>query len=316
MSVTKSLQAFSSAAASYAYTVPTISNDGSFIIVFAVCASNTRTYSPSGGPGLTTLAPSSGSSSQSGHISYAWQGSANIADTGATITFTQTGGNLKTLFATFVVSDPHASSPMNVHPALALAAGTSHASPGSLTTAYGCVELQAVFDSRGASTPNTSTWGAPGAMSSSSGLALTGTTALCSGALGYNATVLATGSAVGGDSWAFDQSAIGSSWTIAVRTSAAGGDPVISYTRQRVVEVDARASTGGTVALTQTDGPTTGVGISEGPTGFFRVTVPEDQSEEIELTLAMTGATSQVLTILPVGFRNNRWVFDGADWVQ
>lgn len=317
MAVTIGTQVYSSGASTYDFTVPTVPNDGSLLIVAIVSASSSNSFTPSGGPTLTTLSPTSGTSSQSGHASHFWTGVVDEADSADTIVFTQSGGTLKAMFVWAIVSDPHAT-PIDTAVASTLASGTSHVVPASTTGVYGCVELQFVFDSRGASTPNTSSWTKPESMEDSTGAAQAGTTALCSGAVGYNDAVLNSGTAVGSDTWTFDQAALGSAWTISLRTSAAGGDPTISYSLQKVLEVDATGSSGGTVSLAQTDGPTSGVSITESPTGFFRVEYPSDHATEIELTLSMTGDTDEVFVIQPVGAggADNRYVYNGTSWVQ
>lgn len=315
MAVTIGTQAFSSGASSFAFTVPTIPSDGCLLIVMACSASSSNSFSPSGGPSLTSVTPTSGSSSQSGHASHLWIGTADEEDSEDTITFSQTGGSLKTLFCWAVVTDPH-TTPIDTAVATTLSSGTSHAVPASTTGVYGCIELQFVSDSRGASTPNTSAWTKPDSMESSTGVAHTGTTALCSGAVGYNDDVLNSSVSIGSDTWTFDQAAIGSAWTISLRTTAEGGDPELTYTLQKMLEVDASASTAD-VSLDQTDGPTTGVTITEPTADVFRVKYPADHDEAIELTLSMTGATDEVFTIEPVGSgAGNRYIYDGADWVQ
>lgn len=298
---------FSTSAPSYGLTLPASGiAAGSRLYVFAVVAADNRTFTPSGGPTLTSLTPT-GAVSQSGHKSYAWAGAVGPANHGQTITFTMGGTQIKCVFGYVIVDDPHASAPDHLVLG-ATGSGTNHAAPSGSTTAAGCIEIQMACDSRGASTPNTSDWTPPAAMSSGSDEGFnTGTTAFCSMAIGWNATPLASGTGVGGDTWAANQSALGSTWTIAVRTLSVTPEAV--YTRTEYVEVDARGSTG-TVTLTQTGG--TAAAITEPTPGLFRIVKPAAFSANLTFDLVAGGADTEVITITPAGATSKRVVCTAA----
>src|SRR5690606_23087613 len=80
--------------------------------------------------------------------------------------------------------------------------------------------ISLVFDSRGAVTPNTSTWTPPTGVTLVMDEYMTGTTTLCSAAAG-DTDELVSGS-VGGREWTADQPAIGSAWTVVVAPAATG----------------------------------------------------------------------------------------------
>lgn len=294
----------------YGFVVPTIPNDGSLLIVLVTCASMTRTFTPESG--LTAITPTSGTSSQSGHASFAWYGYFDEADSGSTINIAEAGGALiKAVYLYAVISDPAESSPIHRAIAGTFGSASTHTSPSGTTGEYGCIELQAMFDSRGGTSPNTTTWDKPAAMSASSTTAATGSSAFVSGAIGYNLSVLGDGDAIGGDVWDPDQSALGSGWTFAIATTAE--PPALSYTQTTVEEIDATASTGGTPALTKESGPS--VTITEPDPAFFRVERPSVLAEDLVLELSMSGAESEIITVSAEGTQPTRLIYRSEEWV-
>lgn len=317
MSVTLGAQPFSSGAATYAFIIPSVTADGSLLTIGASVASSTRTYTPSGAAAtMLAVTPDSGTSAVSGHGSYMWQGTVDIADTGATILFTQAGGNVKTLFLWALVDNPDPVAPRNrVVANSTTLATTTKLTPASTVTAFGSIEIQFVFDSRGATTPNTTNWTRPLSMSAEAEGFLTGSSQFTSGAVGYNVTTLNAGAAIGGDTWTADTSgaasaAIGSMWTIGILTTA--GAPTLTYTRQRQEIFDCTASVGGSPTLTKIEGPS--ITITENPAAYFKVTMPEVLSSDLVLDVGLAGAETVREVISAEAYQALRLVYDGADW--
>lgn len=294
----------------YSFVVPTIPANGSLLLILVACSSSVRSFTPSGGPTMTAVTPTSGTSSQSGHVSYAWTGTANISDSGTSISFAETGGLLKAVFLWAVISDPAASSPLDKAYAGTFASAATHTSPSGTTGTTQCIEIQAMFDSRGVSTPNTTVWTAPGSMTASSTTTATGSSSFVSGAIGYNTSLLSSGVAIGNDVWDPDQNALGSGWTFSIKTSAP--DPVIHYVADTRRHINATTSVGGTASLTQTSGPT--CSIVPGATNIWDIVLPDEFTEDATFNLALTGATTEVITVV-ADVVQTRLVYSGGDWV-
>ncbi|MGW9371179.1 hypothetical protein ACWGVR_14350 [Streptomyces xanthophaeus] len=193
----------------------TIPNDGSVVlgdVVFAACVmpSGSRTFAISGGAGAWN---SLGTAMQSGHMSQIWWRIAESGDLGASITVTPSTGNIRQVLLLGRIRGALASSPVTV------TSNTSTSATTKTTPALGSVgassrEISIVWDSRGATSPNTSTWTAPAGQTRRGQAFTTAGSGSCSGAWGdSDATVSGT---IGSRIWTADQSALGSSWTLAV----------------------------------------------------------------------------------------------------
>lgn len=193
----------------------TIPNDGSVLVgdlVLAACVmpSGSRTFAISGGGGAWT---SLGTAMQSGHMSQLWWRIATAGDLGAVITVTPSTGNIRQVLLLGRVRGALASNPITT------ATNTSAAALTKTTPSLGSVgassrEVGVVWDSRGAATPQTSTWTAPGGHTRRGQAFTTSGSGACSAAWGdSDATVSGT---IGSRVWTADQSALGSAWTVAI----------------------------------------------------------------------------------------------------
>lgn len=99
--------------------------------------------------------------------------------------------------------------------------------------------------------------------------------------------------------------------------------PVLTYTRQTVVELDSAATNSGVVTLTTDSGsPATPASIS-GPdgSGIFRVVLPEPMTASINMTMTATnggGTDTEAIVITPSGsviYERDFLTYDGSAWV-
>ncbi|MFD7093380.1 hypothetical protein [Streptomyces xanthophaeus] len=202
-----------------------IPNDGTLIgrVLLAACVmpSGSRTFSISGGAGAWT---SLGTAMQSGHMSQVWWRIAEAGDLGATITVTPSTGAIRQVLLLGAISGALASNP------IAAAANTSLTATTKTTPSLGSVgassrEIGIVWDSRGATSPNTAAWTAPAGHTRRAQAFTTAGSGSCSGAWGdSDATVSGT---IGTRVWTADASALGSAWTLAI----APGDQTVTPDR-------------------------------------------------------------------------------------
>lgn len=194
----------------------TIPNDGSVAVgdvLLAACVmpSGSRTFSISGGGagGWNSL----GTASQSGHMSQVWWRIADASDLGATITVTPSTGNIRQVLLLGKVSGAAPLSPIT-STSNTSAAATTKTTPSLGSVLANSREISVVWDTRGASTPQTASWTAPSGETRRAEAFTTSGSGACSGSWGdSNATVSGT---IGSRVWTADQSALGSAWTIAV----------------------------------------------------------------------------------------------------
>lgn len=197
---------------SAAVTVP---NDGSVLagdLLLAACVmpSGSRTFAISGGAGGWT---SLGTAMQSGHMSQVWWRLAAAGDLGATITVTPSTGAIRQVLLLGSVRGVDQSSPVAATSNTSLSATTKttpSASPASTVR-----EVSIVWDSRGAATPQTSSWTAPAGQTRQAQAFTTSGSGACSGAWGDSDTSVS--GTIGSRVWTADQSALGSSWTLSVK---------------------------------------------------------------------------------------------------
>lgn len=211
---------------SAAVTVP---NDGSVIVgdlllVACVMPSGSRTFAISGGAaGWTSI----GTAMQSGHMSQVWWRIAASGDLGATITVTPTTGAIRQVLLLGSVRGVDQSTPVAATTNTSLSATTKttpSASPASTVR-----EVSIVWDSRGAATPQTSSWTAPAGQTKQAQAFTTSGSGSCSGAWGDSDTTVS--GTIGSRVWTADQSALGSAWTLSVKpgptvTALTGGAEV------------------------------------------------------------------------------------------
>ncbi|MER7953855.1 hypothetical protein [Streptomyces sp. NPDC096030] len=204
----------------------TVPNDGSVAVgdlLLAACVmpSGSRTFSISGGAGAWT---SLGTAMQAGHMSQIWWRIAEAGDLGAVITVTPNTGNIRQVLLLGRIRGALASNPVTT------ATNTSAAAATKTTPSLGSVgpasrEIGVVWDSRGATSPNTSAWTAPSGHTRRGQAFTTAGSGSCSGAWGDSDT---TGSGTfGSRAWSADQSALGSAWTLAI----APGEQTVSPAR-------------------------------------------------------------------------------------
>lgn len=193
----------------------TVPNDGSVLagdLLLTACAmpSGSRTFAISGGAGAWT---SLGTATQSGHMSQVWWRIAAAGDLGATITVTPSTGGIRQVLLLGKVSGAAPATPVTS------AANTSASAATKTTPSLGSVpansrEISVVWDSRGASTPQTASWTAPAGETKRAEAFTTSGSGASSGAWGDStATVSGT---IGSRVWTADQLALGSAWTLAV----------------------------------------------------------------------------------------------------
>ncbi|MDX2732869.1 hypothetical protein [Streptomyces sp. PA03-2a] len=202
----------------------TIPNSGTVAVgdlLLAACAipSGSRTMSISGGAGAWT---SLGSAMQSGHTSQIWWRIAASGDLGATITVTPSTGAICQVLLLGSVAGVAPTTPVAAAFTTSVSA-TTKTTP-ALTAPSGSCEISAVWDSRGASTPQTAVWTAPTG-ETRQGQAFTIPQAGSSSGAWGDSDVTVSGT-IGGRVWTADQAALGSSWTLAV--SGAVTDQTIS----------------------------------------------------------------------------------------
>lgn len=204
----------------------TIPNDGSVAIgdlVLAACVmpSGSRTFTIGGGAGAWT---SLGTAMQSGHMSQIWWRIAEAGDLGASITVTPNTGNIRQVLFLGRVRGALASGPVTAASTTA-AAATTKTTPSLGSVGAGSREIDIVWDSRGATTPNTSSWTAPAGHTRRGQAFTTAGSGSCSGAWGDSDTLVS--GTIGSRVWTADQSALGSAWTLAI----APGDQAITPSR-------------------------------------------------------------------------------------
>lgn len=200
----------------------TIPNDGSVVvgdllIWMGGVASGSRTFTVSGVSNFTFA----GSAAQSGSGSHLWYKIAESGDLGAVLTLTPSIGATTLQLSLGKVSGADATNPFD-SPVKILGATetatTSHVTPSVTTVAAGSREISILFDTRSASTPNTSNWTAPAGMTRQDQEFSSDTNPRMSCAWGdSDATVSGT---VGTRTWTADQSASCSRWTLAVKAGA------------------------------------------------------------------------------------------------
>lgn len=240
---------------SAAVTVP---NDGSvaagdLLLVGCVMPSGSRTFAISGAAGSWT---SLGTASQSGHLSQTWWKIAAVGDLGATITVTPSTGNIRQVLLLGKVSGAHAATPVfgsnnNTTTQQVKTTPTVGSAPA------GCREISIVWDSRGASTPQTSNWTAPAGETRQTQAFTTSGSGASSGAWGDSDTTVS--GTIGARDWTPDQPAIGSAWTLAIQAGATE-QALTAATETDTAQTLARAKTRllGTAAQTGTAQSATG----------------------------------------------------------
>lgn len=248
-------QATLSSGNSAAVAVP---NDGSVIVgdlllVACVMPSGSRTFSISGGAGGWT---SLGTAMQSGHMSQVWWRLAAAGDLGATITVTPSTGAIRQVLLLGSVRGVDQFSPVAATSNTSLSASTKttpSASPASTVR-----EVGIVWDSRGAATPQTSSWTAPAGETRQAQVFTTSGSGACSAAWGDSDTTVS--GTIGSRVWTADQGALGSAWTLSVKpgptvTALTGGEEADTA---RSFAAGKRASSG-TPGETDTARPFSGV---------------------------------------------------------
>lgn len=207
------------------FATVTIPNDGTvtagdLLLIGAVMPSGSRTFTISGGAGDWT---SLGSAAQSGHTSQVWWRIAETGDLGATITVTPSSPNIRQVLLLGSVANADSSNPIAASASVTTTDTTPNTTPTVTSVPAGSREVSFVWDSRGASVPQTSNWVAPAEQTRRLQEFTTSGSGASSGAAGdSDATVSGT---VGGRDWVPDQSAIGSAWTIAVGPALKFIDP-------------------------------------------------------------------------------------------
>jgi hypothetical protein len=193
----------------------TVPNDGStavgrLLLVGCVMPSGSRTFAISGGAGAWT---SLGAAMQSGHMSQLWYRIIEAGDLGATITVTPSTGAIRQVLLLGSIAGIDQANPVAAVSNTSLSATTKttpSASPASTVR-----EVSVVWDSRGAATPQTSSWTAPAGQTRQGQAFTTSGSGACSGAWGdSDSTVSGT---IGSRVWTADQSALGSAWTLSIK---------------------------------------------------------------------------------------------------
>lgn len=182
---------------------------GDLLLAACVMPSGSRTMSISGGAGAWT---SLGSAMQSGHTSQIWWRIAAAGDLGANITVTPSIGAICQVLLLGSVTGVAPTTPVTAAFNTSVSA-TTKTTP-ALTAPSGSREISAVWDSRGASTPQTATWTAPTG-ETRQGQAFTIPQAGSSSGAWGDSDVTVSGT-IGSRAWTADQTALGSSWTLAV----------------------------------------------------------------------------------------------------
>ncbi|MGP3684140.1 hypothetical protein ACTVZO_05400 [Streptomyces sp. IBSNAI002] len=210
-----------STSSSAAATVP---NDGSVLagdLLLAACVmpSGSRTFSISGGAGAWT---SLGTATQAGHMSQLWWRIAEAGDLGALITVTPNTGNIRQVLLLGRVRGALASAPVTATSNTS-ASATTKTTPSLGSVGAASREIGVVWDSRGATSPNTSAWTAPAGHTRRGQAFTTAASGSCSGAWGDSDT--AVSGTIGSRSWSADQTALGSAWTLAVAPAEQTASP-------------------------------------------------------------------------------------------
>ncbi|MCY0959970.1 hypothetical protein [Streptomyces sp. H27-H5] len=196
----------------------TIPNDGStavgrLLLVGCLMPSGSRTFAISGGAGAWA---SLGTAMQSGHMSQLWYRIAEVGDLGATITVTPSTGAIRQVLLLGSIAGVDQANPVAAVSNTSLSATTKTtpaASPASTVR-----EVSVVWDSRGAATPQTSSWTAPAGQTRQGQAFTTSGSGACSGAWGDSDTTVS--GTIGSRVWTADQSALGSAWTLSVKPAA------------------------------------------------------------------------------------------------
>lgn len=200
----------------------TIPNDGSVVvgdllIWMGGVASGSRTFTVSGISNFTFA----GSAAQSGSGSHLWYKIAESGDLGATITLTPSIGGTTLEILLGKVSGADTTNPFDSPVKISSAtetATTSHITPSVASVAANSREISILFDTRSASTPNTSNWTAPAGMTRQDQEFSSDTNPRMSSAWG-DSDALVSGT-VGTRTWTADQAASCSRWTLAVKAGA------------------------------------------------------------------------------------------------
>ena len=157
-----------------------------------------------------------GTAVRSGHTSQMWWRIAETADLGATVTVTPSVGPVRQVLLLGKVSDVDQDQPIiGASSVTASSTGAGITTPTVLDVPVGSREVSAVWDTRGASVPNTSSWTAPTGQTNQIEAFTTDDDGATSGAMGDSDTNVS--GSVGGRPWTPDQDAIGSAWTVAVQ---------------------------------------------------------------------------------------------------
>jgi hypothetical protein len=257
----------------------TVPNDGSVAvgdILLVACGmpSGSRTLSISGGSGTWT---SLGSAAVSGHTTQIWWKPCASGDLAASITVTHAGGagGIRQLLLIGKISGVSTATPFGSAKYSGTATSTqatTKTTPALTSVTTVSREISLVCDTRGATTPNTTTWTAPSGQTKQGDLYTTSSTGLSMTWGDSDATVSGT---VGGRVWTADQPALGSMWTLAALEGSA--TPVPGLTHQIG---GAQATTGFTAAFKTSDvatGVRLAVSTSSGMTSptYFGPAVPD-----------------------------------------
>ena len=199
--------------------------EGDLLIVGCVMPSGSRTFAISGGAGTWN---SLGSAAQSGHTSQVWWRIATEGDLGTTVTVTPSTGNIRQVLLLASISGVDQDTP------IAASQGATTLNPAKVTPVIedvpaDCRDVSVVWDSRGASTPNTSSWTPPLGVTRVLQAFTTDGSGASSGAMGDSDSTVTE--IAGGREWTPDQPAIGSAWTLVI---APGAEPGQTITPERI----------------------------------------------------------------------------------
>lgn len=159
-----------------------------------------------------------GTAVRSGHTSQMWWRIAETADLGATVTVTPSVGAVRQVLLLGKVSDVDQDQPIiGADSVTTSSTGAGITTPTVLDVPVGSREVSAVWDTRGASVPNTSSWTAPTGQTNQIEAFTTDDDGATSGAMGDSDTNVS--GSVGARLWTPDQDAIGSAWTVAVQAA-------------------------------------------------------------------------------------------------
>ncbi|MGX9924163.1 hypothetical protein ACWIG4_30415 [Streptomyces sp. NPDC002248] len=195
-----------------------IPNDGSVVVgdllvIGANMASGSREFAISGGAGGWTTVPKT---SVSGHMSQIWYKKAQAGDLGAVIRLTPSVAVIKMTMVMMDITGGDPGTPIfGITSMSTLTAATTKVTPTVDACPTGTVEIGLVWDSRGGTTPQTTSWTAPAGFTRKAQYFTTAASGSNSGAYGV-ANSVASGT-LGNRTWTADQSALGSAWTIAIQ---------------------------------------------------------------------------------------------------